>query len=177
MKIKSLILSFIISLFIIGGCSSPKPLEPPDLINSIIKNQLENKELQISELLVNQKVISFLGVFIGVIFVGIIIIFLGLKKVGLALVLSAITCISLILGLSLYTKYIALIGLISILLGIYFLGKEIINKNKFETDLVATVELAKNKISSANKLIFKKELDNLQNKNTKKKISKIKKKT
>ncbi len=176
MKIKSLILLFIISLFIIGGCSSPQPIEPPDL-NSIIKEQLESKELKISELLVNQKVTGFLGIFIFAIFIGLIIIFLGLKKVGIALVISAIVCISLILGISLYTKYIAIIGLLSILVGIYFLGKEIINKNKFETDLVATVELAKNKISSANKLIFKKELDNLQNKNTKKKISKIKKKT
>ena len=176
MKIKSLILLFIISLFIIGGCSSPQPIEPPDL-NSIIKNQLESKELQISELLVNQKLIGFLGIFIFAIFIGLIIIFLGLKKVGIALVISAIVSISLILGLSIYTKYVALIGIGCIITGIIFLFREIYYKNRFETDLVTTVELAKNKISTANKLIFKKELDNLQNKNTKKKVLEIKKKT
>ena len=161
MKIKLLILLFIISLFINGGCSSPQPIETPD-INSIIKNQLESKELLISELLVNQKVISFLGIFIFAIFVGIIIIFLGLKKVGIALVLSAIVSISIILGLSLYTKYVALIGLLSIVVGIYFLGKEIMNKNRFEKDLVKTVEIAKNKISSTNKISLKKTLDKIQ---------------
>ena len=80
-------------------------------------------------------------------FLGIVIIFLGLKKIGLGLVLSAIISITLILGLSIYTKYVALIGLLCILIGIYFLGKEILNKNRFEKDLIKTVELAKDKLT------------------------------
>ena len=174
MKIKSLILLFIISLLVIGGCSSPQSIELLD-INSIIKDQLESKELQVSELLINQKVMSFLGIFIGSIFIGIIIIFLGLKKVGISLVISAMVCISLILGLSLYTKYVALIGMLSILVGIYFLGKEIMNKNRFEKEIINSVEVVKNHASETDKIKFKEKLDKIQSMTTKKKVKSIKK--
>ena len=171
----------IIILLFLTSCSPVSKVDKMDKnINDIISNSLEKelgeKDLEIEQLIIFQKLVSYIGIFIFAIFVGIVIIFLGVKKVGIGIVLSAITSIVLILGLSLYTKYVAIVGLLSILVGIYFLGKEIFNKNRFEKDLVKTVELAKGKINGGLSE-FKNELATMQAKSTQRKIKKIKKKT
>ena len=123
--------------------------------------------------MISNKMMSYIGIFIFAIFISIIVIFLGARLIGLGILTSAITCIVLILGLSLYTKYIAIIGIGCILIGIYFLGRAIYNKSIFERDLVNTVEFAKSKIP-VDKEILSKTFDKIQSKNTKKIVKNIK---
>lgn len=171
-------LLFIIIL-LITGCSSPQQKlnnNINDIISKNLEKQIEEKDVKIEQLVIFQKLISYLGIFVLAIFVGIIIIFLGARLIGIGILTSGIVCITLILGLSLYTKYVAIIGILCILIGIYFLIKEIYNKVIFEKDLVSTVELAKSKISPVDKISLKKSLNNMQSKNTKKMVRKIKNK-
>lgn len=172
------ILLFIIILFT-TGCSSPQKKLDKNINGILLKNvekQIEEKSVKIGQLIIFQKLVSYIGIFIFAIFISIIIIFLGARVIGLSILTGSVVCISLILGLSLYTKYVAIIGILCILAGIYFLGKELFNKTIFERDLVSTVEIAKSKISSIDKTSLKKSFENIQSKNTKKIVKKIKNK-
>ena len=176
---KTILFILLLVILFTTGCASPQQKLNSNINDTISKNlekQLEEKDVKIEQLVIFQKLISYLGIFILAIFVSIIIIFLGARLIGIGILTSAIVCITLILGLSLYTKYVAIIGILCILIGIYFLIKEIYNKTIFERDLVSTVEFAKNKVSPISKASLKKSFENIQSKNTKKIVKKIKNK-
>lgn len=167
---------FIISLLIVSlfcGCSFPARKDINHLLNTKIE-QIEIEVEDIPELIIVERLNYYLTPLILGIFSGVLLIALNLRVIGLSILLASTTCIVLIVTLAAYFKLIAIIGIVVLLAGIYFLGRKIYFKNKMEKELVKSVEESKKYISKEDKELLKEKLDKGQSEYTKANVKVIK---
>ena len=165
----------VICLFF-AGCNSIPIKTAPDIPTTISKKIEDTpiKETSIQELMISQKLVYFLAPLVLSLFSSIVLVFLGNRLVGLGILVSSITCIILVISLATYMKLVAILGLIILLIGIYFLFREIYNKSKTQDELVHSMTIAKTLIDEQKRDILKKTLNDIQNKNTQKVVKIIK---
>jgi hypothetical protein len=134
MNIKNTIVVIIVSIFLLMGCSGCTSLPRKNIniektiavqVDEAIKNKIESGELSVQEILITQKIVYFVAPLVLALFTSIILIFLGVRLVGLGILVSSVTCLFVILGLSLYMKYVAIVGVVVLLVAVYLLGREI----------------------------------------------------
>lgn len=144
-------------------------------VDEKIQEKIDSGELTVQEVLITQKIVWFIAPLVLALFVSIILVFMGIRLVGLGVLVSSITCIIVIIAMSMYMKYVAIIGIIVLLVAIFYLGREIYNNNIRNKDFVSSVEIAKTMINDEQKQRLKKTLQNIQSKTTQLKVDKIKK--
>jgi hypothetical protein len=172
---KYLLIVIIFLTLLCGSCSNDYKKGIDDKINGALSKQIEDGTIELPELLVQNKLnIMLMPLVVGV-FTGIVLTFSGIRVIGIGVITASVTCIILIVTMSLYMKYVAIIGLLVLLVGLFFLGKHLYESAMINRQLVGAVEAAKTLIPSEKIDILKKTLLNSQHKATKKLVSKIKK--
>lgn len=169
-------LAIIIFFFITIGnisCSFPSKKN----INHLLMDKIEDVEVEVEDLgqlIIVKKISNLLTPLFFGMFVGVLLIVLGLRIIGLSVLLSSITCIILIIMMSVYLKLIAVIGIVVLLIGIFFLGKNYYDNYRFKREMVNSVEEAKLFVKEEDRKILKTNLEMDQSDYTKKVVKGIK---
>lgn len=164
------ILLLIVLLFI-SSCSSMHKTVEEEIKDSI---KVSIKEIPVKELIIVEKTNYLLSPLFVALFTGVVLLSLGIRTIGVGIIAASIVCIVLIITLSLYTKIIALIGIGVLITGLIFLGKKIYDQNKFEKEMINSVEIAKDIMTDEEKEELKIELDIEQSDKTQEIVKKIK---
>ena len=143
-------------------------------IGTIITQQTEDGTIELSELLVQQKLNWIVTPLILGLFIGIVLTFFGVRAIGLGVITASITCLVLILTLSLYLKWVALGGIVVLLIGFYFLGKALYDNIIVKRELYSATESAKLLLSAEKRKELSNSLKKVQTKATKNIVSKLK---
>lgn len=146
-----------------------------DKIGTTIAKKIMDGTIEIPELLVQQKMNWMITPLVVGLFTGIVLTFSGVRVIGLGVITASIACLILIITMSLYMKWVAAIGIVVLLVGVYFLGKTLYDNSIVKRDLVNSMETAKNLIPAEKKEILANTLDRIQSKFTQTIVKKLKK--
>jgi hypothetical protein len=168
---KLLLLGVLLLAFICGCANTEQKMEKK--IGDAYTKQVEKGDLSLAEYEISKKLVVLITPTVIGIGVGIVLIFCGLRIIGLGVLTASMTCMILIITLAMYMTLIAIIGVIVLLIAIFFLFKAIRDKDIATKDLVNSVTMVKTFVPEDKKGILKETLNDLQSKVTKKKVIKI----
>lgn len=165
-----------------GSCNNSAKKNVGDINKTVItqveegvKKGIESGDISIQELMISQKLVYFLAPLVLALFVSIILVFLGVRLVGLGILVSSITCIILVVALSIHIQIVGVVGIFVLLAGIYFLGREIHNQSILKKDLYNSVEVSKLLLPAEKREVLKKSLNRIQSENTQNIVKDLKK--
>lgn len=143
-------------------------------IDTSIKKQIKDGIVELPQLMFQQRMNWLISPLVLGVGAGVVLIFSGVRVIGIGVLVGSITSLLLLITLTMYMKYIAIIGIVILLVGLFYVGKMLYYRAIVNRELVASVEVAKILLPRNNKDILKKSLLNTQTKATKKVVSKIK---
>ena len=144
-------------------------------ITTTITEQIEKGVEKIPELMVHQKMNWMISPLILGAGAGVLLLFCGVRVIGIGVITASLSCLFLILTITVYMKWIALVGLIALLLGLFFVFKYVYDQHSVNKELVGSMTMAKSFIPAENKDKLKISLNNIQGKVTRNVVNKIKK--
>lgn len=177
MKNKLLLTIMMFLALLVGSCQNVHRASDKKIETTIAKKieDAQVKSTSVSELMISQKIVLLVSPLVLAVFVSIPMIFMGARLIGLGILVSAITCLVLVVTMATYMELVSIIGIAVLIIGIFFLFREIYKKNLFSKQLVKSVETAKGLLDEDEKGILKGSLLELQSDFTKNVVKNIKK--
>lgn len=171
-----LFLLLLITLFFFG-CSSPLKKDINKMLDVKVEESIKNLQPKdLTQVMITSRLNYLLiPLFIGL-FSGIFLVVSGMRMIGFSILLASVACIVVIVTMAVYLQLIAVIGVGAMVVGTYFLGKDVYDKRILQRDLVNSVEIVKRLVPAKDKKALKKDLNIAQSTYTQKIVKEIKNK-
>ena len=139
---KLIIMIVIFMSLICGSCSTPMQ-KAKTLRDEALVKQIESGAVSYPQITITDKTSYLITPLIVGVFASIILIFSGIRAIGIGVLTASVACLILIFSLSLYMKWIALGGILVLLVGLFYVFKMIYDQHSTNKDMYSSMELAK----------------------------------